>query len=116
MDIRIPFERLLAHDHWANGEALASLEALAEPPARPRELLGHVLGAEVAWLDRMTVWRDPEDWEEWEKADVPWLRRSWREVLPARWASFLGDAALSSPARRFSYVDFMRAVRSGSVA
>ncbi len=107
MEIRTDFNRLLAYDHWANGEALASLEALPDPPEKARELMGHLMGAEVCWLDRMVAGRDPEDWEEWEKADLPWLRRAWREDLPARWAAFLADPALSDPARSFTYVNYL---------
>jgi uncharacterized damage-inducible protein DinB len=106
MEIRLKFERLLSHDHWANGQALASLEALQSPPAKPCELMAHVLGAEVAWLDRMTVGRDPEDWQKWETADLAWTRRCWQEEVPQRWASFLGYAAHADPERSFSYVNF----------
>ncbi len=115
MEIRLRFERLLAYDHWANGRALASLEVLPEPPAKARVTLGHLMGGEVCWLHRMVEGRDPANWEEWESADLPWLRRSWREVLPARWSAFLGDAARSAPARTFSYVNFLGESGKGRV-
>ena len=38
MELATTFERLLGYDRWANGEALASLEALPKPPAKAREL------------------------------------------------------------------------------
>lgn len=107
MEIRVKFERLLAHDHWANGRALDSLQSLPTPPAKSLELLGHVMGAEAAWIQRMSEGTDPPDWEAWEKADVPWLRRAWKEVLPARWSAFLADAGLSDPGREFSYVNYL---------
>jgi uncharacterized damage-inducible protein DinB len=115
MEIPIGFGRLLAHDHWANGEALRSLEALPSPPAKGLELMGHLMGAEVSWLLRMTEGRDPDDWEAWEKADVPWLRRAWSEVLPDRWAAFLGNPVLSDPARTFSYVNYLGEAREARV-
>jgi uncharacterized damage-inducible protein DinB len=105
--IRTSFERLLAHDRWASGRSIDSLEALGKPPAKALELMGHLLGAEACWLDRMTVGRDPADWERWEAMDVAALRRAWRDELPARWASFLADAAASAPRRTFTYVNFL---------
>jgi len=107
MEIRLPFERLLAYDRWANGEALASLEAMAEPPAKARELMGHLMGAEVGWIQRMTEGTDPGDWETWENAGPEWLRTAWREVVAARWSAFLADASLSDPARGFNYVNHL---------
>ena len=107
MEIRVPFERLLAHDHWANGRALASLEAMADPPAKARELLAHLLGAEVAWIERMTAGRDPADWESWETMDLPSVRRAWSDEVPARWASFLSDPERASAQRGFTYVNFL---------
>ena len=107
MDVRLDFDRLLAHDRWANGEALTSVEAMATPPAKALELLGHIMGAEVCWIDRMTAGKDPADWERWESMDLAALQRAAREELPARWSGFLGDAGLSDPARRFSYLNFL---------
>ena len=101
------FERLLAHDRRANGQALASLESMRKAPRKALYLMGHVMGAEVSWLRRITKGSDPADWERWEKADLPWLRRAWRRSLPARWSAFLGDAALSDPGRTFSYVNYL---------
>ena len=63
----------------------------------------------------MTAGRAPADWEAWEAADAAWLRRAWREVLPARWSSFLGDAARSDPARTFSYVNYLGETRGAGV-
>jgi uncharacterized damage-inducible protein DinB len=107
MDIPLSIERLLAHDRWANGETLSSLEAMTEPPAAARALLGHILGAEATWLSRMMEGRELADGEVWETADLPWLRAAWRDRLPSRWAALLADPALRDPARRFSYVNFL---------
>ncbi len=107
MEIRLRFERLLAHDRWANGLALQSLEALPAPPAKALELMGHLLGAETCWIRRMTVGSDPPDWERWESMDAASLRRAWREEVPAAWTELLGDAALSATARGFTYANFL---------
>lgn len=115
MRLATTFERLLAYDRWANGEALASLEALREPPAKALFLLGHILGADVAWIGRMTLGRDPADWERWEGMDLAELRRAWAEEVPACWVAFLTDAALSAPGRSFSYVNFLGSTGGGVV-
>ncbi len=107
MEIRIDFGRLLAHDRWANDRALASVEALPSPPARTLVTLGHFLGAEACWLSRMSAGIDPPDWERWESLDAVSLRIAWREELPALWAAFLADPALSDPSREFTYVNFL---------
>ena len=101
MENRAGFERLLAHDHWANGQVLSSLEALGEPPASLLTTFGHLLGAEACWLHRMTVGTDPP--LDWESAGAAALRQVWVSDLPARWSAFLGDPKLSDPARTFTY-------------
>jgi uncharacterized damage-inducible protein DinB len=105
MRIRIGFERLLAHDRWANGRALQSLEAMADPPGKGCELLAHLLGAEVCWIDRMTLGREGPDLERWDHLDLAGIRRAWEEEVPARWESFLADDSASAPGRAFTFVD-----------
>lgn len=112
MDLKTGFEGLLAYDRWANGEMLASLEAMRDPPEKGLELAGHVLGAEICWLDRMTAGCDEADWERWERMDAIALRRAWTDELPPRWAAFLADPVASNGTRTFTYVDWLR--RSGS--
>jgi len=107
MELRLRFERLLAHDRWANERALASLEAMADPPPQALELVAHLLGAEVSWVHRMTEGKDPADWEAWETSDRAWIRSAWQETVPAKWEAFLADAALSAPDREFTYVNFL---------
>ena len=115
MEIRMDAARLVDYDRWANGRALESIEALSPPPANAVYLLAHLLGAEVCWMDRMTAGRDPADWERWEHMDAAAVRRAYEEEVPARWASFLADAAASDPARAFSYVNFLGDTRSAGV-
>ena len=107
MEIRLELERLLAHDRWANGRALESLEAMPAPPDKGRELLAHLLGAEVCWIERMTAGRDPADWEAWERMDLRGVRKAWESTVPSRWSAFLADAALANPSREFSYVNYL---------
>jgi uncharacterized damage-inducible protein DinB len=108
MDVTMKFERLLAYDRWANGQALESLEKLAAPPTKSVELLAHVLGAELCWLARMTAGRDAPGVEEWDTLQtLATLRVVWTDELPAAWVAFLGDAKLSDPARTFTFVDWL---------
>ena len=107
MNLGIPFERMLAWDHWGNGQALASAEAMPDPPAKAAYLVAHLLGAQVAWMQRMTKGTDPEDWERWEKLDIPATRKVWAEEVPPQWAAFLADPVLSAPDRSFHYRNFL---------
>ena len=49
--------QLIEYDHWANCEALTSLESLGERAERPRRIFCHVIGAQRIWLARF---RKPE--------------------------------------------------------
>ena len=44
--------QLIEYDHWANCEALTSLESLGERAERPRRIFCHVIGAQRIWLAR----------------------------------------------------------------
>jgi uncharacterized damage-inducible protein DinB len=109
------FERLLAYDRWANGRVIASLEALEAPPAKGVELLGHLLGAQAAWISRVLAGREPDDWEAWDAMDLPALRRAWSERIPGDWGRFLADGARSEFARTFSYVNYLGESRTARV-
>jgi uncharacterized damage-inducible protein DinB len=65
MELLEHFRRQFAYDAWANREVLAGLKASAHPPARPRQLMAHILSAERLWLERirqqpqgLPVWPD----------------------------------------------------------
>ena len=45
-------ERLLEYDVWANRETLRSL-LQGPPPAKSLRWMGHIIGAEFLWLDRI---------------------------------------------------------------
>jgi uncharacterized damage-inducible protein DinB len=45
-------ERLLEYDVWANRETLRSLRQ-STPPAKSLHWMGHIVGAEFLWLDRI---------------------------------------------------------------
>lgn len=80
------FERLFRYDHWANRQVLAGFRATPALPARPLELMAHVLSAERLWLERLQqqaqtlpVWPDfTLEQCEAQAAELPTL---WREYL-----------------------------------
>lgn len=130
MELRIDFETLLAHDHWANGQALDSLEAMKDPPAKGVGLVGHVIGAEACWIQRMcqeggsgeseAAWLERMgkqgafDWPE-GAVDLAVVRRTWKEDAPALWSEFLADKRRADPNRTFSYVNFLSQSYSAKV-
>ncbi len=99
MDERALLGRLIAYDHWANGETLASIERAAKPSPRALGLMNHVLATEAGWLQRMG--HDAGFSGFWPGDDVAGLRR----ILPARLEAFLADAHLSDLARTIRYVN-----------
>jgi len=90
------WKRLIAYDAWANREALASLRAAADPPAKAVRSLGHLVGAGRLWLARIEGSREspPAVWPALslhEAADgVEELAERWRKL-----ARGLDEAALA---------------------
>src|SRR5580700_7818370 len=65
MELLEHLHRQFAYDEWANREVLAGLRASPHAPARPPQLLAHILSAERLWLERirqqpqsLPVWPD----------------------------------------------------------
>jgi uncharacterized damage-inducible protein DinB len=107
MQLASSIERLIAFDHWANGQALESLEKMKDPPKPAVDLLAHLLGAELCWIKRMTEGFDAPGIETWDsKQTLASVRVFWRDELPAAWRAFLADAKLSDPGRTFTCVYF----------
>jgi uncharacterized damage-inducible protein DinB len=52
-------ERLLRHDDWANRETLIALEKTSDPPSRSVRILGHIIGAELLWYERLRRRENP---------------------------------------------------------
>jgi uncharacterized damage-inducible protein DinB len=86
MELLEYLRRQFAYDEWANREVLAGLMASPHPPARPRQLLAHILSAEQLWLERirkqpqsLAVW--PDFTLEQCQAQIADLSRLWHEFL-----------------------------------
>jgi uncharacterized damage-inducible protein DinB len=95
MELLEHLRRQFAYDAWANREVLAGLTASAHPAARPRQLLAHILSAELLWLERIR--KQPQSLPVWPdftldqcEARIAELARLWREFLGQ-----LSDAGLS---------------------
>ena len=46
-------QHFINYDHWANREVLSSFRNADPLPARPLQLMSHIIGAEVVWLSRL---------------------------------------------------------------
>jgi uncharacterized damage-inducible protein DinB len=86
MELLEHLRRQFAYDEWANREVLAGLRASARPPARPLQLLAHILSAERLWLERLR--KQPQGQPVWPdftldqcQAQIAELARLWREFL-----------------------------------
>ena len=78
--------RMLAHDDWANREALASLQAVEQPPPRALRWMAHIVAVERLWMRRLLM--NPEPVVTWPDltldecaAALDDLRERWRALL-----------------------------------
>jgi len=86
---------LFSYDDWANREVLASLHAVASPPARSIQLLGHIVSAERLWLERLLVQKQTAPvWPiltlEQCKLEIDQLPELWKDYL-----NRIGEAGLT---------------------
>jgi len=86
MELLEYLRRQFSYDEWANREVLAGLKSSPDPPARPRQLLAHILSAERLWLERIR--QQPQSLPVWPdftldqcEAQIADLARLWREFL-----------------------------------
>jgi uncharacterized damage-inducible protein DinB len=91
------FHKLFAYDHWANGQALASIRQATLPPARTFELAAHLAAAQWLWLARLgQAKQKPAVWPTWSLDDTQQqlaaLRKVWTSYLNAWTAEELSRA------------------------
>jgi len=85
------FQKLAAHDNWANLEFIAALEKMPDPPRRVLELMAHILSAQWVWLTRMRHEAQPmKVWPELTPAEC----RAEMAKLEDGWIKFLRSASL----------------------
>jgi uncharacterized damage-inducible protein DinB len=68
MDLLQHFERLFAHEAWANRATLASLGDAVRPSDRALRIQMHVYAAERLWLARLAG--EPSPWPVWPEATL----------------------------------------------
>lgn len=90
--------RLFRHDAWANLETLGSLERRASPPGL--RWLGHIIGAELLWLGRLTG--EPSDLPVWPELDLDGCGRR-LEQLAGVWPRYLGGLSVDDLADSVGY-------------
>jgi uncharacterized damage-inducible protein DinB len=86
MELLEHLRRQFAYDEWANREVLAGLRTSPRPPARPLQLLAHILSAERLWLERIR--KQPQSHPVWPdftfdqcEAQIADLAQLWRKFL-----------------------------------
>ena len=95
MELLDHLRREFVYDEWANREVLAGLKAADVAPAKPLQLLAHIVSAKRLWLERIR--KQPQSLPVWPdftleqcEAQIAELARLWGEYL-----SQLSDAELS---------------------
>jgi uncharacterized damage-inducible protein DinB len=94
------FRELFRYDDWANREAAESVARAADPPAKARRVMAHILGTQWEWLARiqggtskMAVWP--------ELSPAECKRES--EALLAVWAGLVSKLGPEGLKRRAEY-------------
>ena len=88
MELLEHLRRQFAYDEWANREVLTGLKARANPLARPRQLLAHILSAERLWLERIR--QQPQTLPVWPDFTLDQCEEQIVD-LARRWSEFLGQ-------------------------
>jgi len=86
MDLAQHLNRLFAWDHWANREALASLQRSDPPPRRSLRCLAHIVAAERLWLARIE--QEPQPMVVWPDLALPECGAELQKLAPL-WEAFL---------------------------
>jgi uncharacterized damage-inducible protein DinB len=86
MDLVPHFQKMFAHDAWANQEAIAMLRVAGDPPQRALRFMAHVVSAEWLWMARLKQWKQEFPvWPEWTlsqcEAQAGKLPPLWQELL-----------------------------------
>ena len=93
---------LFHYNYWANQESLDSVSAVEQQPKRAIEVLAHIAGAELLWLERLL---------EIPQTAVVWPDLSLLEVntafddLNQRWMSYLSALDANALCESVDYVN-----------
>jgi uncharacterized damage-inducible protein DinB len=122
-----PLEQLLRYDVWANRETLSSLRQ-ASPPTRSVRWMGHIIGAEFLWLDRIAgraaslpVWPELSLEECGERLSrlaqlLPEAARSGDLTRPVRYTNSKGEPWTSTVGEILTHVTLHSAYHRGQIA
>jgi uncharacterized damage-inducible protein DinB len=124
-------QHFINYDHWANKEVVACFRRVHPLPARPLQLMAHIIGAEYVWLSRLKNQKFPVAvWpnlslEESEKA-VSDLYTLWSQYLEqlrpesitdeVMYTNSKGEAWSSSIQDIVTHVAFHSAYHRGQIA
>ena len=88
MNVADYLKRQFMYDGWANREVLKAIRAAGDENKRSLQLMGHILGAERVWLERLK--QAPQSVSVWPESDLgqceaeaAQLERQWLEYLKA---------------------------------
>ncbi|MGD0569830.1 MAG: DinB family protein [Candidatus Sulfotelmatobacter sp.] len=131
MELLEHLRRQFAYDAWANREVLAGLRTSTRHPARPLQLLAHILSAERLWLERIR--KQPQSQPVWPEfsleqcaVQIDELVLLWREhfdglspaglVEPVTYKNSKGEAWTSSVQDILTHVLMHSAYHRGQIA
>jgi uncharacterized damage-inducible protein DinB len=100
MDMRQYFKKMFAYNAWANREALASLMR-ADAPPRAVKVMGHIIGAERLWLNRL---KGEGSAPVWPALGLDQCAAQLDALEPA-WESYLNDLTPARLAQPVAYIN-----------
>lgn len=123
-------ETVLAYDHWANREALASLRRAGQPPERAVALIAHIAAALALWHERiMREGRTIEVWPGWSiretESELELLFANWNDLVRKyddaagemiSYTNTKGEAFTSSIRQIVTHVMFHGSYHRGQIA
>jgi uncharacterized damage-inducible protein DinB len=97
------FRQQFAYNGWANRETLRALAAAASPPQWAVEVMGHLVGAEWAWLRRLGV--ASPDMAVWPRLSAVECGEQ-LQALSAAWKAYFDPLTPPGLRHELSYVNF----------
>jgi uncharacterized damage-inducible protein DinB len=93
--------RQFAYNEWANHEVLSSISRHG-PDERSLKLLGHIISAEILWLERLK--QQPQSMRVWPAIDLGECETKSREIASA-WREYLAPLTESDLSHEVRYTN-----------